>query len=143
MKANLLTGIILLAIFSCKTYAQTNNAKLQSGTPKTSSMKQILIDKFSVPENAKQEFIERMNINRNFIKKLNGFIEDAAYERADEHGNLIYITIAVWGSKDALEKAKEVVQDEYKKKGFNPKEMFDRLNITMDRATYKEIPLQP
>ncbi len=45
-------------------------------------MKQIFIDKFLVPENAKQEFIERMNINRSFIKTLNGFNEDAAYERS-------------------------------------------------------------
>ncbi len=106
-------------------------------------MRQIFIDKFLVPEKAKQEFTERVNINRNFIKKLTGFIEDGAYERTDEHGNLIYITIAVWENEDALKKAKEAVQAEYKKQGFNPAEMFERLNITMDRGTYKEAILRP
>ena len=55
------------------------------------------IDKFFVPEKAKQEFTERMNINRNFIKTLPGFIEDTVYEQRDEQGNLHMLTIAVWG----------------------------------------------
>ncbi len=101
-----------------------------------------LIDKFFVPANSKKEFIERATIIRNFIKKLPGFIGDAAYERTDEHGNLAYITIAVWENEDAVKKAKEAAQAEYKKQGFNPAEMFERLNITMDRGTYKETILQ-
>jgi heme-degrading monooxygenase HmoA len=99
-------------------------------------MKQIFIDKFLVPQNAKQEFIERMTINRNFIKTLNGFIEDAAYERTDEDGNLICVTTAVWENEDVLKKAKDAVQEEYKKQGFNMLEMLGRLNITIERALY-------
>jgi heme-degrading monooxygenase HmoA len=95
------------------------------------------IDKFLVPAKAKQEFMERVKINRNFIKNLPGFIEDAAYERTDENGNLVFITIAVWENEDAVKKAKEAVQAEYKKQGFNMPEMLERLNITMDRGMYK------
>ena len=65
-----------------------------------------LIDKFFVPANSKKEFIERATIIRNFIKKLPGFIGDAAYERTDEHGNLAYITIPVWENEDAVKKSK-------------------------------------
>ncbi|MNX53878.1 hypothetical protein D3C86_845840 [compost metagenome] len=101
-------------------------------------MKQIFIDKFIVPEKSKQEFLERALINRNFIKHLNGFIKDDAYERTDENGNLIYMTIAVWENEAVLKKAKETVQAEYKKEGFNISEMFERLNIVMDRNIYKE-----
>lgn len=96
------------------------------------------IDKFLVPANAKQEFMERVKINRDFIKKLPGFVEDAAYERTDEQGNLIFITIAVWENNEALQKAREAVQAGYKKEGFNPAAMFERLHITMDRGMYKE-----
>jgi steroid delta-isomerase-like uncharacterized protein len=95
------------------------------------------IDKFHVPASAKQEFMERVKINRNFIKNLPGFIEDAAYERTDENGNLVFITIAVWENEDAVNKAKEAVQAEYKKQGFNMPEMLERLNITMDRGMYR------
>ena len=96
------------------------------------------IDKFFVPAKAKQEFLERVNINRNFIKNLPGFIKDTAYEQLDEDGNLIFVTVAVWKNENVLEKAKEAVQAEYRKQGFSPAEMFERLNITMDRGIYKE-----
>ena len=102
-------------------------------------MKQIFIDKFLVPQNAKQEFLERMNINRSFIKTLNGFVEDAAYERTDEDGNLICITIAVWENEDVLKKAKDAVQELYKKQGFNMPEMLERLHITVDRGIYTKM----
>jgi heme-degrading monooxygenase HmoA len=102
-------------------------------------MKQIFIDKFFVPAKAKQEFLNRMNINRSFIKTLNGFTEDAAYERTDEDGNLICITIAVWENEDVLKKAKEAVREEYKKQGFNMPEMLERLHITIDRGLYTKM----
>lgn len=97
------------------------------------------IDKFVVPAAAKQEFHERMRINRSFIKKLPGFIRDAAYEHPDENGNLICVTIAEWESMEAMNKAREAVQAEYKKEGFDPAEMLKRLNISMDRGIYKEV----
>ena len=102
-------------------------------------MKQIFIDKFLVPEKAKQEFTERMNINRSFIKTLNGFVEDGAYERSDEDGNFICVSIAVWENEDVLKKAKEAVQEEYKKQGFNMPEMLERLHISIDRGIYTKM----
>lgn len=138
MKTNLLIGIIFLTLFCSKTNAQSATINSQIETNKSETMKQIFIDKFIVPEKSKQEFLERVNINRNFIKNLNGFIKDEAYERIDEHGNFIFITIAVWENEAVLKKAKEAVQAEYKKEGFNIAEMFARLKITMDRNIYKE-----
>jgi steroid delta-isomerase-like uncharacterized protein len=96
-----------------------------------------LVDKFLVPLAAKKEFYERMNTNRNFIKTLPGFIEDTVYESTDEAGNLICVTIAVWETEVALKKAKEVVQAEYKKQDLTMADVLERLNITMDRGTYK------
>jgi predicted ester cyclase/heme-degrading monooxygenase HmoA len=100
------------------------------------------IDKFHVPAQAKQEFLERVSINRNLLKKLPGFIEDHAYERTDENGDLIFITVAIWQNDDAVKKAKEAVQLEYKKEGFDMPQMIKRLNITIDRGIYSEL-LQP
>ena len=97
------------------------------------------IDKFFVPAAAINEFYERMSINRNFIKGLPGFIEDEVYEYTDDNGNLICITIANWENREALNKAKETVQAEYKKQRFDPAEMFKRLNIVADRGVYTEL----
>lgn len=97
------------------------------------------IDKFLIPAAAKQEFYERMNINRNFIKNLPGFIEDAGYEYTDAQGNLICVTVALWENHEALAKAKEAVQAEYKKQGFDAAEMLKRLNIVADRGIYTPV----
>jgi heme-degrading monooxygenase HmoA len=99
-------------------------------------MEQIFIDRFIMPQNAKAEFTERMKINRSFIKQLPGFINDEAYERTDDEGNFICITIAAWASKEALKNAKELVQAEYQQQGFNLTAMLQRLDIRMERGQY-------
>ena len=96
------------------------------------------IDKFFVPAAAIKEFKERVTINRAFIKKLPGFIEDAAYEYTDKDGNLILITVALWQNSEALNNAKEAVQAQYKKEGFDAPVMFKRLGITADRGIYTQ-----
>lgn len=94
------------------------------------------IDKFVIPIAAIPEFQQRMKINRDFLKTLPGFIKDEAYQYSDENGNLICITVAEWESMDAMNKAREAVQTEYRKEGFDPAEMMKRLNIAMDRGVY-------
>jgi heme-degrading monooxygenase HmoA len=96
-----------------------------------------LIDKFFVPKNALEEFIQRMNYNRNFIKNLPGFIEDDVYEQTDEQGDLNIITIATWESQEHINEAKNAVQSEYKRMGFNMAEFIGRLNIKIERGVYK------
>ena len=147
MKKINLVNLILLLFFTlasqAKIYSQTTNSKKEVKmetiqATKTSDPEQILIDKLIVPEKAKQEFIERLDINRNFIKQLPGFIKDAVYERSDGQGSLVYVTIAVWQNEEALKNAKEAVQVEYRKQNFDLQEMLKRLNITIDRGIYKK-----
>ena len=67
-------------------------------------MQVVFIDRFVVPNAAKAEFLERMKINRDFIKTLPGFIEDSAYEEAggaESH----YVTTALWRDDQAAIKA--------------------------------------
>lgn len=94
------------------------------------------IDKFLVPAPAKKEFYERMQISRDVIRTVSGFIEDAAYEYTDKDGNLVCITVATWENREALSNAREIVQKKYQEQGFDPAEMMKRLNITMDRGIY-------
>jgi heme-degrading monooxygenase HmoA len=102
-------------------------------------MKEIqphFIDSFLIPANSIEEFKERTRLNRNLIRQLSGFVEDHAYEHFETNGDLRLITIAVWVSEDALAKAKDIVQAEYQKEGFNPAAMMKRLNIRMERGIY-------
>jgi hypothetical protein len=102
-------------------------------------MKQIFIDKFIIPANAGTEFTDRMNYNRNFIKKLEGFIGDSIYQRTDETGNTVLLTIAIWQNAEVLARAKAAVQAEYQRIGFNPTELLTKLNITMERYIYEDL----
>lgn len=106
---------------------------------KSNKNKVSFIDKFFVPAAAKKEFHERMSINRSFIKNLPGFLEDVVYEYSDDNGDLICITIAQWENREAFNEAKQAVQTEYKKQGFDAGEMFKRLNIVADRGVYTEL----
>lgn len=100
------------------------------------SQKRIHIDKFIVPEPGIEEFTERLQKNPDIIKKLPGFIKHDVYQRRDESGNLICITVAEWESAEALENAKQAVKAKYEEDGFDPAAMFERLNITADRGIY-------
>ncbi|SRR6266542_948041 len=132
LSAALLTGVLSFAqVKTNQTFTTSKNENKMDTTAR-----QIFIDKFLIPEKAIQEFKERTKINMSFITKQPGFIKEEAYERFDEHGNLIYITIVVWENDDAIKKAKATVQAEYKKQGFNPMEMMERLHIILDRGTY-------
>lgn len=128
-----------MALFSCLPIFAQQPSSTTTETSKAKAMKQIFIDKFVLPENARAEFFQRMNYNRTFLKKQPGFISDSAYERTDEHGNLVVVTVAIWESEDAIAKAKTAVQNEYKRIGFNMPAMLERLKITIERATYHEI----
>jgi predicted ester cyclase/heme-degrading monooxygenase HmoA len=96
------------------------------------------IDKFFVPADVKKEFLQRIAYNRNFLRTLPGFIKDEAYEQADEKGNLVVITIAVWQSIDFVNRAKEAVQKEYNRINFNLPEFLQQSDITMERGIYRE-----
>lgn len=102
-------------------------------------MEQLFIDRFIVPEAAKAEFMERMAINRNLIKKLPGFIRDVAFVRESELGELHCITVAVWESEAALKAAKASVQAAYQEQGFNLPAMLERLDIRMERGQFRKL----
>lgn len=99
----------------------------------------VFIDKFEVPLEARQEFLERMEFNIKFIEALPGFIEHKTFEEVQSEQTVSYVTIAVWRSAQDLENAKIKVQAEYKKQGFDLPEMLKRLNIKFERAIYKSI----
>ena len=101
-------------------------------------MQLVFIDRFVVPNTAKAEFLERMKINRDFIKTLPGFVDDSAYEQAGE-AESYYVTTAIWRDQQAIQKARAAVTAEYQREGFNPPEFMKKLHIKMERGVYKKL----
>lgn len=102
-------------------------------------MKSIFIDRFIIPAEAWPEFMERMQMNRNLIRTLPGFVGDDVYLHADENDNLVCVTIANWESEAHIQQAKAQVQAEYQKQGFNMPMMLQRLGIQMERGQFRKL----
>lgn len=94
------------------------------------------VDKFIVPASSIDEFTRQMQYNRDFIKRLPGFIRDNVLVRDVDNGDVVLITIAEWRSRQDLDHAKVSVQEEYRRVKFNPAEFLQRLDVTMEREQY-------
>ncbi|QHT69944.1 antibiotic biosynthesis monooxygenase [Rhodocytophaga rosea] len=99
----------------------------------------ILIDQFVVPSQSRKQFIERMQINRSFIKTQPGFINDMAYEQTTENGEYKFIALAIWENEESFMQAKKAVAALYQQQGFNLPEMLNTLQIRMDRGVYSPL----
>jgi predicted ester cyclase/heme-degrading monooxygenase HmoA len=98
----------------------------------------VFVDRFVVPKQSYPEFYERATINRNFIKTLPGFVRDEAYEMKDVDDNIIFITVAIWATEEAIKNAKVAVQQEYARQGFDMSELISRLHIVIERGNFKQ-----
>ncbi len=96
------------------------------------------IGKYLIPAASKETFLERQNIARAYIHTLAGFVRDHAYERITENGDTEYITIATWANDEALNNARELVQAENDRQGFDRAEMLKRLHIKMEPGVFRE-----
>jgi len=97
------------------------------------------IDKFRVPESAQSEFLARFREMREFLRQLPGFVEEQILKQVGGPGVFNFVTIAVWENAEAIAAAREAAMAHQKAKGFNPQELFARLNIQADLAHYEEI----
>jgi heme-degrading monooxygenase HmoA len=131
-------GLILLpaAYFY---FQKSSEQKPDDSSAKKSNMQQILIDKFIVPTETKEEFLTRLRLNLDLIKSQPGLVETTAYEKTGGEGEFNFVTVAVWENDEALSKAKQTVSAEYRKQGFDLQEMLKRLNVKIDRAVYKKL----
>lgn len=112
---------------------------MQKNMETLSESQQItFISKYLIPAASKQTFLERQHIARTFIHSLDGFVRDYAYERITETGDTEYITIATWTNEEAINHARNAVQAENLRTGFDRAEMLKRLQIQMEPGLFRE-----
>jgi hypothetical protein len=97
------------------------------------------VDKFVVPSNAREEFLERVRSTHTFLKAQPGFLEDFVLEQFSGPGEFNVVTTVEWASREALENASVVVAARYREMNFNPQETLARLGIKADLANYKRL----
>jgi len=79
----------------------------------------LRIDCFSVPREARREFDAAMRRNLDFIRTLPGLREHLVFEKAGGSTAFDVVTIAVWESQEAIDRAGERVRDHYRAIGFD------------------------
>ncbi|PJZ26109.1 antibiotic biosynthesis monooxygenase [Leptospira hartskeerlii] len=100
-------------------------------------MQKVLIDTFTVPKKAEEEFFNRVKVNRNLIKDLPGFIQDSAYIRENGPNEFQFVTVAIWENEEAISNAKKEVQSSYQREGFDMPGMLQRLGISIERGIFE------
>lgn len=97
------------------------------------------VDKFIVPENARDEFLSRIMETHRILRAQPGFLQDSILEQTDGPGKYNIVTIAEWKNQESIAAAKEVVQEEHAKSGFSPQQTMERLGIQADIANYTSV----
>ena len=97
------------------------------------------VDRFTVPEAAREEFLAQIADTHRILRTLPGFVRDAILEKPGGPGELVIVTIAEWDSTDAIENARMVMQDRREETGFEPREFMARLGITPELASYRRL----
>ena len=100
-------------------------------------MQVVLIDTFTVPDASKSALIEKAKEIASFLRTLPGFVEGYVYEKTDGDSDHSVVTTAVWQDQAAFENAKKSAAEEFQRVGFNPQETMRKLNVTVQRATYR------
>lgn len=97
------------------------------------------IDKFIVPDEAKDEFLSRVHDTHQLLRTLPGFVRDFVVEKVDGNGRFNYVTTVEWESQKAISAAKIAVQSFHKKNDFDPQAFWERLGVQADLANYKAV----
>lgn len=97
------------------------------------------VDKFVVPEAAREEFLTKIVETHQLLRRQPGFIRDVILEQVAGPGKFNIVTIAEWKDRQSIDAARAVVQRAHAKKGFSPRELMDRLGIEADIADYRPV----
>ncbi len=105
-------------------------------------MKVYRLDKFVVPNEARNEFLDKINEIHSLLRAQPGFLRDYLLEQSLGEHNFSLVTFIEWEDSSFIETAKLAVIELNKRKGFNAQEMMARLGIKAEIGTYKSINFQ-
>jgi heme-degrading monooxygenase HmoA len=94
------------------------------------------VDSFFVPDAARAEFEAQMRRNLAFIQTLAGFRGHVVFEKTGGPTTFNIVTIAVWESSEAVEKAGTEVRAHYQKVGFDMPAMLARWGVKAELGNF-------
>jgi heme-degrading monooxygenase HmoA len=97
------------------------------------------VDKFIVPEAAREEFLSRVFQTHTVLRRQPGFVGDLLLEQTGGPGKFNFVTVAEWESEEFVAGARAAVQAMHRSESFDPQELFQRLGIEPDLGNYRRI----
>ncbi|WP_064695914.1 hypothetical protein [Rhizobium aegyptiacum] len=97
------------------------------------------VDKFIGPAAAREEFLVNVMMTHKLLEAQEGFIDHQVLEQVAGPGEFNFVTIAEWQNTEVVERARATVAAAHKAANFDPQEMFSRLGIRADIASYKPV----
>ncbi len=97
------------------------------------------VDKFIVPEIAKDEFLKRVHEVHAILHRQPGFIRDLVLQQVAGPGRFNIVTLVGWASQEFMDAARTVVTKIHAERQFSPQETIARLGISADIGNYRQI----
>ena len=96
------------------------------------------VDSFTVPVAARDEFLDRLVVIRDFLQSQPGCLFNRIAESAAENGVVRMMTIVEWHDQRAVQNARANAAAHYERTGFNPREFMEKLGITPDFGLFRD-----
>lgn len=97
------------------------------------------IDKFSVPNEHKSDFILKLKETHVILDKIEGCLQNSIFEQISENGEFNIITLVQWEDENAFKRAGEIMNSKYQSIGFDPRIFMKKLEISFDLSNYRLI----
>ncbi|MGF7236748.1 MAG: antibiotic biosynthesis monooxygenase [Frankia sp.] len=97
------------------------------------------VDKFVVPDRARDEFWTHVRRTHAVLRDQPGFLDDVLLEKHSGDGRFNAVTVVRWSSAADLPAAKAAVEDSHRAAAFRPAEFFEQAGIDADLANYTAV----
>jgi heme oxygenase (mycobilin-producing) len=95
------------------------------------------VDSFFVPDAARAEFEAQMQRNQALIETMPGFRGHLVFEKTGGPTTFNVVTIAIWESREALERAGVEVRAHYQKVGFDMSATLARWGVKAELGNFR------
>ena len=97
------------------------------------------VDRFNVPNSARDEFLKRVTDTHKLLARQKGFVRDYLLEQSAGPDEFNLVTMAEWESQEDIDGARNAVAELHRQLGFDPREIFGRLRIRAELGNYRPL----
>ena len=94
------------------------------------------LDKFIVPDAARDEFLPLLRASQEYLRGLPGFVRDVVMEQNPGTGVRHYVALAEWRDAAALDLACAAIPGWHQSRHVDFQQMYQRLGVQAERQNY-------